>query len=386
MLDRLIKILTSLRLTVVCLGCALVVVFFGTLAQVNDGLYLVQNRWFRSFFVWWEPEGGGWRLPLFPGGYLIGTVLLVNLVAAHIKRFQMTWKKLGIHVAHAGIILLLVGQLATDLLSKETQMHFAEGETRDYSESALHNELVFMTDAPAESEDEIIAVPDSMLKPKREIQHPKLPFRVRVEKYYPNSVLRQRGPMVDTDPAPATKGIGARVVLTPIPETKSLDERNLPTAVIELVAPQGSLGTWLVSTRLTEPEEIKLGDKTWRFALRSERAYNPFSVQLLKTTHEVYRGTDKPKNYQSRVRVENPARHENREVDIYMNNPLRYEGLTFYQYQMSDSNPSQITSTLQVVKNPGWLSPYVGCILVAAGLVFQFMIHLVGFIKKRVLA
>jgi hypothetical protein len=386
MLVRLIKILTSLRLTVVCLGCALVLVFFGTLAQVNEGLYLAQNRWFRSFFVWWEPEGGGWRLPLFPGGYLIGTVLLVNLMAAHVKRFQLTWKKLGIHIAHGGIILLLVGQLATDLLSKETQMHFAEGETRDYSESALHNELVFMTDTPNEGEDEVIAVPEAMLKPKQEIQHQKLPFRVRVEKYYPNSVLRQRGPMVDTDPPPSTKGIGTQVVLTPLAETKSMDERNLPTVVIELVAPQGSLGTWLVSTRLTEPQELKLGDKTWRFAFRSERFYSPFSVQLLKTTHEVYRGTDKAKNYQSRVRVENPARHENREVDIYMNNPLRYEGLTFYQYQMNESDPSRRTSILQVVKNPGWLTPYLGCILVAAGLVFQFMIHLVGFIKKRALA
>src|SRR5260221_246793 len=386
MLDHLIKLLTSLRLTVVCLGCALVLVFFGTLAQVNEGLYLAQNRWFRSFFVWWEPGGGGWRLPLFPGGYLIGTVLLVNLTAAHVKRFQLTWKKLGIHVAHGGIILLLVSQPATDLLSKETQMRFAEGETRDYSESAFHSELVFMTDASVEGEDDIIAVPESMLKPKQEIQHEKLPFLVRVEKFYPNSVLRQRGPMVDTDAPPATKGIGAKVVLTRIAETRSMDERNLPTAIVELAAPQGSLGTWLVSTRLTEPEELKLGDKTWRFALRPERAYNPFSVQLLKTTHEVYRGTEKPKNFQSRVRVENPARHENREVDIYMNNPLRYEGLTFYQYQMNDSNPSQITSTLQVVKNPGWLTPYLGCILVAAGLVFQFMTHLVGFIKKRAFA
>ncbi|MEI9960251.1 MAG: hypothetical protein WDM76_03695 [Limisphaerales bacterium] len=41
------------------------------------------------------------------------------------------------------------------------------------------------------------------------------------------------------------------------------------------------------------------------------------------------------------------------------------------------------SSVLQVVRNPGWLTPYLGCALVAAGLVTQFMFHLIGFISKR---
>ena len=60
MLDRIIKFFTSLRLTVVCLAFAVLLVFFGTLAQVNEGLYDAQNRWFRSIFVWWGPAGAGW--------------------------------------------------------------------------------------------------------------------------------------------------------------------------------------------------------------------------------------------------------------------------------------------------------------------------------------
>jgi hypothetical protein len=38
---------------------------------------------------------------------------------------------------------------------------------------------------------------------------------------------------------------------------------------------------------------------------------------------------------------------------------------------------------LQVVRNPAWLTPYLGCALVAIGLVTQFLFHLVGFISKR---
>ena len=109
--------------------------------------------------------------------------------------------------------------------------------------------------------------------------------------------------------------------------------------MIELVGAQGSLGTWLVSTSSRTFPETSAGDhgradKTWRVALRGERFYLPYSMQLLGMKYEVYPGTDIPKNFQSRVRIENPSRGENREVDIYMNNPLRYEGQTFYQFQM----------------------------------------------------
>jgi hypothetical protein len=384
MLHRVIKFFTSLRLTVVCLGFAVLLVFFGTLAQVNEGLYDAQNRWFRSLFVWWGPSGAGWKVPIFPGGYLLGIVLLINLVAAHIKRFQVGWKKLGIHVTHAGIILLLVGQLSTDLLSRETQIRFAEGEKKGFAESILKNELVFLTDASKPGEDEVISIPESLLKKQEEIRSEKLPFTIKVKTFYPNADLRARGPMVDTEPPPATRGVGANVVLTPLPETKDMDSRNFPTGVLELVGSQGSLGTWVVSTFLP-PQEIKLGDRTWRMAFRMERQYLPYTMQLLKTTHDVYPGTTKPKNFQSRVRIENPVRGENREVDIYMNNPLRYEGMTFYQHQMGrdEADMNRGSSTLQVVRNPAWLTPYVGCMAVGGGMVIQFMMHLVGFITKR---
>jgi hypothetical protein len=105
----------------------------------------------------------------------------------------------------------------------------------------------------------------------------------------------------------------------------------------------------------------------------------------LTTKHELYPGTKIPKNFQSRVRIENERTGENREVDISMNDPLRYQGLTFYQYQMglAELSANARSSTLQVVRNPSWLAPYFGCILVGAGLVIQFMYHLTGFIRRR---
>ncbi len=96
MIDRFVKIFSSLRLTIVCLILALVLVFAGTLAQVRLGLYAVQSEFFRSFFVYWTPAGSHWKIPVFPGGWLIGAVLMVNLLAAHIQRFQFSRRKIGL--------------------------------------------------------------------------------------------------------------------------------------------------------------------------------------------------------------------------------------------------------------------------------------------------
>jgi hypothetical protein len=111
-------------------------------------------------------------------------------------------------------------------------------------------------------------------------------------------------------------------------------------------------------------------------------------MTLLKATHENYTGTNEPRNFASRVQLRNRQTGEDREVLIYMNHPLRYQGLTFYQYQMTAGEMVQRqgldpSSTFQVVKNPTWVSPYLACVMVGLGLTIQFMIHLVGFLRKR---
>jgi hypothetical protein len=101
---------------------------------------------------------------------------------------------------------------------------------------------------------------------------------------------------------------------------------------------------------------------------------------LLELKHENYAGTDLPKNFSSRIRLVTDDGREDREALIYMNNPLRYAGLTFYQYQMN--SPAGYT-VLQVVRNPSWLMPYIACAMITLGLIVQFAIHLIGFVGKR---
>jgi cytochrome c biogenesis factor len=115
---------------------------------------------------WWVP-------PIFPGGYLLGILLLLNLVAAHIKRFHLTWNKFGINLTHLGIILLLVGQLFTDQFAQESVMSFKEGETKRFSEATREFELAFTR--PVEGDqDEVIAIPAELLRKGETVRHEKL--------------------------------------------------------------------------------------------------------------------------------------------------------------------------------------------------------------------
>jgi cytochrome c biogenesis factor len=121
-LSALFKPLASLRLTIVCLACAMFIVFVGTLDQVQIGVYEAQLRYFKSFFLYFSLPGSEFRIPYFPGGYTLGAVLLVNLIAAHLARFKFSWKKSGIMILHSGLILLLIGQLVTSVFEEESQI------------------------------------------------------------------------------------------------------------------------------------------------------------------------------------------------------------------------------------------------------------------------
>jgi len=409
-MKKIVEFFTSLKLTVVLLAFAIVIVFIGTLAQADEGLYGAQAHYFKQWIVI-GAHLFGHKIPLLlPGGYLIGTLLLVNLVTTHIYRFEFKFKKAGIQLAHAGIIVLLVGQLSTDLLSRELQMRFSEGEARNYSDSATDYDLTFL------SGNELTAIPEKMLKAGTELKIANLPLTICVKQHWHNSDLNFRAPMMRNAPPLATNGIAVNFDFTRTDDVKVMDQRNVPTVLLEFVTPSGSLGTWVASdwagdaslveqvrngyqqmgagmaqkivVQLVAPQTIDIGGRKFAFALRPARVIHPFSLTLLKATHTTYPGTDIPKDFRSRVRIDNPQSGEKREVEISMNHPLRYGGYTYYQYQMAagemvERTGQKASSTLQVVRNPSWLTPYVGCAMVGLGLMVQFMYHLVGFVSKR---
>lgn len=373
-----LRVFTSLRLTVVLLAFGLILVFWGTLAQVNLGLYRAQNEFFRSFFIYWSLDGSGLRIPIFPGGYLVGGLLLINLFAAHLRYYQPGRKKYGIVLIHVGVVLLLLGQLFTDLLSTESLMHLRLGDTRNYSESSRQFELAVIDSTDART-DHVVAISGKRLRKKGEIKLPEMPFTLRIVAYHDNSSLTN-APATGYEEVKTARGIGSAIWWRPLPRETEMDRRDMPSAIIELIGPQGSLGSCLVSAYLSSPQVFTHNDRVYQLTMRLERFYKPYSVHLLEFRHDKYPGTEIPKNFSSRVRVAHSRTGEEREVLIYMNNPLRYEGETYYQASFDTDNQGTV---LQVVRNPSWLTPYFSCVLVGIGMLIQFCSHLIGFASKR---
>jgi hypothetical protein len=369
------SILVSLRLTVVLLSLSIILIFWATLDQVHLGVWAVQQKFFHSFLVF--VKLGDLQVPVYPGGYLIGGLLLLNLVFAHAYRFKTGWRKSGIWMAHAGLILLLVGEIVSGLVQEDYQMRLDEGETKNYSESPRLNELAII-DETDPNFDDVVAIPESVLAHGTVLQVPKLPFRVVPRDYYPNSALQMRSQAPGAAPTISNMGLGPQIAVTPLEVTYKEDERNIPTAFVELVGTDGSLGIWTVSPLLGMPQRLQVGGRSFRMVMRPTRHYEPYSVTLEKFSHDIYPGTDIPKNFSSRIRLDVPN-NPGREVLIYMNNPLRYAGLTYYQASFDGEH----TTILEVVRNPSWLVPYIACGAITLGLVTQFLIHLVGFIGRR---
>ena len=574
--NPLFKFFSSLRLTVVLLALSLIIIFFGTMAQEPMGLNIAVDRYFKSWFVdqvameagviktaqlfgfQWPPVtpeqilgDRGW--PVFPGGYLVGTLLLVNLLTAHYARFELSAKKAGIFLTHIGIITLLLGQLFTDILQVESFVSMERGDRRNYSISFDDNELVFMHSMKGGS-NRVVSIPEQMLKNKTSTEHPELKeLKIETERYWVNAKPMTADQLIDLDgetqkelrnkvleqvyglintritrmeeylrentnaerrkeltglkavfieqrakevelrqvadllgrvgememgvygyqqtdskiifndsgvrnlivkirsyddqgtisslfkvavkerliegsldefnryaddflekikeyPGGAgenmvknTRSFSERIkvkakqhyidstqgklgnfyrFVRPLSPVFDQNDRNLPAALIKVSKGGKELGKWLVTCSSDFQQSLEVDGETWKIILRPQRNYLDFNLSLVDLKWEKYQGTEIPKNFQSRVIVEDGD--ESRMVDIYMNNPLRQGGQTFYQYQMNQNQLGATAQTvLQVVKNPSWLTAYIGCLIVAAGLIYQFLYHLVGFARKR---
>ena len=160
-----------------------------------------------------------------------------------------------------------------------------EGDSRNYSESFRDYELAVI-DTSDPKFDDVVAIPDTHLARRDSVQNPRMPFRVVTKAYYPNSTLARRHAnttlSAESAAVPvATQGVGPNVVVTPLPLTYKMNEVNVPSAVIELIGAEGSLGTWLFSPHLGAPQTLAHAGRTWNISLRIARDYKPVALQLL---------------------------------------------------------------------------------------------------------
>jgi len=316
--------LASLKLTLVCLALLMVLVVACTLAQVRLGTFAAVNADVRTFLVWGQVPGTAVTIPIFPGGGLVGLLLMLNLVAAQAKRLELSWRKSGLWAVHAGLILLFAGEFVTSGFQVENRLSIEEGQMVDFVESPRQMELV-LTDVTGPAQDEVYGIPESLLASSTRVDVKGTPVSLQVK------------------------------------ELRDAPEMSDRSVYVEPTVDGRSYGTWPVSSALGAPRSFTHQGRTWTLSVRPRREYLPYSLTLKKFRHEEYPGTDIPKSFSSLVQLRNAARGEERDVLISMNQPLRYEGKAFYQASFGKNDS---LSVLQVVENPGWLLHYISCFLV----------------------
>ena len=601
--------LASLKLTVLLVALSVILIFCGTLVQVDEGIWTVVHKYFRNFtFAWFPvrifyhiPGFGSWfpwlndlpyHFPFF-GGWLLGSAMLINLVAAHAIRFKLNWRRSGVLLIHGGLIVMLLGELITGLSAVEGNMTIVEGESSNYIEDIRTTELAVIRSRDGK-EDDVVVVPENRLRPiksffgfssvsdTQQIEHADLPFDVEVVRYMVNSqtipeilrveqfpssyskvdleslfspfgsvqsillvqevqgaivsgqhetwLLKLAGPreqvklhsrefekfvrsirfsgnskpiewnvpeqwhqhsgselgfvefhlgdheesqvvltatsrendsesvlehvnrwanqlaippfdnqsvkpvireieldsqtvtlvkltanvawvrmrahrealaainardgfqlgdqklrvgFLVSDENPATSGFGRTSVARETPEVTGTESQvDIASIYVRLLQKntQKRIGTFLFSQHFNE-QPVSVKSSSYQVALRFRRSYKSYSVYLEDFKHDLYIGTDTPRNYSSQVRLLDPDQGVERDVNIYMNHPLRYSGETFFQ---SSFLPGDRGTILQVVKNPGWLMPYVSCGLVSIGMLIQFGLGIFSFLGRGV--
>lgn len=377
MMGTVVKFLRSLRLTVFLLGYAMVLIFIATVSQVHLGIHEVVQQFFRSWIAWWDVWPGEKRLSLpLPGGVLLGSLLIVNLLAAHGSRFRLSKGKMGMLLIHSGILLMLVSEICTGLLGKEAQMTVNEGQIRNYSTFPREVEIAVI-ESTGDGMEMVHAIPQSRLKDGAVFPFPG--FTLRVDRYFANADILEEG-VVESDPMRATAGAGVGYAVVRKPRETAMDRRDLPAGFVSVMPDTGEALRFLLSNAMAQEQSFSVGGKHWKLSMRQARMYHPFSLKLLDFSHDRYLGTNVPKNFSSKIRLLNPETGEDREDLIYMNHPLRYQGLTFYQAGFANDDQ---TTILQVVKNPAWTLPYISCAMVSLGLLGVFSSHLRKAVARR---
>jgi ABC-type transport system involved in cytochrome c biogenesis permease subunit len=295
-------------------------------------------------------------------------------------------KRAGIVVLHAGVGMLMVSELLVGLLAVETRMGLAEGETKDWAYDIRTVELA-VVDPSNPDHDVLTRIPASRLKAGEVIANESFPFDIHIDKYFPNSSAVDASSGIEN---PATTGSGLAFVAQPASEVAGAStsgEVDQPALYATVTSKDGKpLGTYLLSSELATSdfvEGVKIGDVEWQMSLRFKRDYKPYAITLLDVRKDDYVGTDTPKNYSSDIKLVSKQLGADFERHLWMNNPLRFNGETIYQSGYHRDSAGREYTTLQIVRNTGWMMPYVACMLVAWGMAYQFGVTLTRFVGRQ---
>ncbi len=315
-----------------------------------------------------------------------GTMAAAVMMIACLLLFK---RKGAVVLIHVGILMLMVNEVYVSLTNHEQQMYIAEGETTSVAVDIRASEMVIVNSTDPENA-QVTSIPASLLQKGGIITDVTIPFELKCSRFFVNADLKRIDPTSKAENN-SNVGIGKvfeAVELPPTPAIGTERKNDRPAAYVELFkkGSNESLGKFLISMLAFDNEvldSVTVDGKTFQIGLRHKTTVKSYGVQLLDAEKTTYPGTSIPKTFASnllltdrdRGLIDSPQR-------VWMNNPLRYGNETFYQSGMDEANGREYT-VLQIVKNSGWMIPYVACMFVVLGLVVQFGTNLEKMVQTK---
>ena len=372
-MKKIFNFIASYNVATVLLFFLLLLTFFGTLEQVEHGLFEVQNKYFNSLFVIHELPYG---IPLpLPGVYLLIGLLAVNMTAGAIIRAPKNIKQPGMLIAHGGIIFLLVAGFVTYHMSISGNMALLEGNSSSQFQSYHDWEIVVVELKEGGKRFTIPGDNFDAMTPEdtRLFTADALPFDLLVEGYLKNC---------QPDAVAEGMAIGIDGVnLIPMDLDKEA-ERNIRGAFVTLIendAEQTHEGVLFGLSMV--PWVVTVAGQDYSIDLRHERYDVPFTITLDKFIRDLHPGMSMASNFESEVtKTEGGV---SRPIKIRMNEPLRHKGFTFFQASFGNANDGRMQSVFAVVKNPADQWPKYACYVVAIGLTIHFLQKLLSYLQAE---
>ena len=379
--SRVVAFLSSLGLSIVLFGLLMLLTYLGTLYQVEHGLYEAQRKYFDSMFLI-HNVGGALPIPL-PGGYTVLALLFVNLLFGGVLRMRKGWRQAGMLIAHAGILILLVGGFVTFHYSSSGHVTLYEGERSNVFKSYHEWELaVTKQEADGTRREFVIPADDfNHVGPQesKQFHAAGLPFALTVGHFLRNADPQPANP-VGTPTGPIVDGFYLRQLA---PERNR--ERNVPGVHAVITENGGGKEHEVLLWGMQrQPAAVNVNGATWTFDLRRQQWELPFTIVLDEFHRDLHPRTNMPSGFKSDVTKIERGHEEN--TQISMNKPLRHEGYTLYQasWGPSDAGPGDpLFSSLAVVRDPAEDLPMIATIVVSFGMLLHFSIKLRKYLRRE---
>ncbi len=341
--SRILNFFTSPALIFWVMPWLMVLLVIGTISQRYIGLYEAEKLFFSAWWLWGGP------VPV-PGVYTILGVLTLGLLAKLLFKTRWVKAQAGTILAHIGALTLLLGGLVTAFTAEEGYLTLIPDEVGRVVSDYHQRELVLY------EEDKVVQrIPFEALKVGETISLNSGAFSLNML-----NQCRNCKPVVTKD---------GRLSLQKVDLEKE-DEANLSGITFELSLNETQ---HVLYEAIPRPIEFSVNDKNYKLLLTKANRLLPFAVKLNAFKKFSYPGSDTASEYESKVTIIEKSGLEWDQA-IRMNEPLRTHGYTLYQSSFLEVNGQQ-ASVLAVVKNSGFLFPYIASIIMALGLILQVWIR-----------